>query len=916
MCVDCTGGSFGTTENGTSVCADCPPGTYQPFEGTSSCVVAPYGSYVNTTASTGFAWCRIGFFSDVRGATSCQACQNGSFTESIGATACMPATTTTPPTTTVHIPTSTASTSRYATSGAAISTTATSIITTHSLAVTAGTTQAPISWSCSSIGCVYNESSNCQCDAACRSIYNDCCADYNSVCIEGSMVHRHVPCPRDYVRYVNASSTECVPCSPTTASVDQNTVVVFAVDSHGNANCSRIVYSLTNASSPVLERGAQTLPYVVDIFNGTATVPLQVASHPFGNSSIRCAAGTSAVYFIADMRVSCLPCQQHTFSSARNATTVSLHSGVFSSSLTAREKVACQACTPGSFTPTNGWSTCISCNSTLFYTPADIQAICNNTNTCGTMMGISRDYQCLPCAPSTVALTSATLSGIVRQEIIASRAIASSAMVLCDDCADRDVGCLASTGVNQSVCSDCVICPRGYHQKSPSVCEACRPGTYSIAPGSTNCTRCPVGMNAHSPASIACTPDCFETYKRNSRGTFDCVEWSGLTVSMTVRTVANRRRSIPSDSPTRDYALLGNCMYPAVAIADAPTCGTCPYGMVYAYNSSALSATCVPCPAGSYDDRVDESAPYTVFSEFPYDACTTCAVGTFQSAAGSTSCYACPAETFANSTGQSACSPCGTGFTTLGIEGSSACIANCSSGTRRINGTCVPCSLGTAGVVLTNGTSACVDCLAGYYTDTSGYASPNNSGMCLMCPAGTFQPFVGRTGCYMTPPGSYSMAASSWATECPVNAYSNIYGAAVCTPCANGTGTADIGAVSCTPMATSSVRPSTQALQSSTVVSSSSTPTPSTTTATTTTTTTTVITPSSSTTAALHDAFDITPPPPPPPPPPSSSSMSTNNIIAIVCVVVFGSLIIIALIIPMVLLRDRRGAYGLVQGAY
>ena len=608
---------------------------------------------------------------------------------------------------------------------------------------------------------------SCSCMADCAST-ESCCSDYDSVCT----------------------------LPPTTASISTPDVTTM---SHVSTTSTQSVASTT------------AHPFTINATNGTAELTLgfsvyhQTRYLALDGISV-CHYGSAAVYRAVDSSVSCLPCQQHTYSSARNLSVVDLQVNITDHQFL----VPCHACPIGTFTQWPGSSVCTSCNASAYYSPLSFRRQCNVSNTCGVMHGVTRDYRCLPCVPGTVEATGGRDN--IRSEIVVERAIANNSMVLCDDCVGDNPLCPPEL-VNAS-CEDCVRCKRGYAAGPDNTCVACRPGTYNVMRGASVCEPCPAGLYAYSPASIACVPDCADTYYRLRRGTFDCVRWEGAVAPMRVKARVSffARRSLATvDTITRSYGLLGNCAYPSVPYGNN-SCAECPYGTVYAYDSYNFTASCILCPAGTYDDRVNASTPHTVFIEYPFDACTTCSVGTYQASIGATSCYRCPPDTFANTTGQLSCDACPDGFTTNGTYGASACVpvpVNCTVGTVNQNDTCVPCPLGTAGAFhAENATAFCKECQPGYYTDLDGYVNSrlydNTTDLysCIPCIAGTFQPYAGRTGCYMAPPGEYSSFHSTMSYPCPIGQYAGEYGMSACHVCAPGTFTHAIGSTACSILST------------------------------------------------------------------------------------------------------------------
>ena len=168
-------------------------------------------------------------------------------------------------------------------------------------------------------------------------------------------------------------------------------------------------------------------------------------------------------------------------------------------------------------------------------------------------------------------------------------------------------------------------------------------------------------------------------------------------------------------------------------------CGACASGTYSTSANSAISASCVTCPLGTW-------APASS------SACALCGAGTYQATAGA-ACQSCPAGTIPNAA-RTACDTCSTG--TWALSSSSSCS---------------PCPLGT-------------------YGPTAGAASV---AQCLPCPAGTWGgslSLFSLSQCAQCTPGHYCPANTSTPINCPANTFNNAFGSAAlsfCQACANGT---------------------------------------------------------------------------------------------------------------------------------
>jgi peptidoglycan/xylan/chitin deacetylase (PgdA/CDA1 family) len=149
------------------------------------------------------------------------------------------------------------------------------------------------------------------------------------------------------------------------------------------------------------------------------------------------------------------------------------------------------------------------------------------------------------------------------------------------------------------------------------------------------------------------------------------------------------------------------------------------------FRNGGTCTPCSTCAAGSFQSAACTAAADTV--------CATCAAGTFTPDDGETSCTACPDGSIAASAGATACTPCAAGTATNG-SGQTACT------------TCA------AGTYADAGAASCSSCAAGS-------AAPSDSAACTACPAGTFAG-PGAGSCTACAAGSYAAAGAGSCTAC------------------------------------------------------------------------------------------------------------------------------------------------------
>ena len=172
----------------------------------------------------------------------------------------------------------------------------------------------------------------------------------------------------------------------------------------------------------------------------------------------------------------------------------------------------------------------------------------------------------------------------------------------------------------------------------------------------------------------------------------------------------------------------------------------CPVG---SYNPNQQQGACIPCPAGTFANKIGQTVP-----------CTTCSAGKY-SPSGSTECIPCPAGSYSSLSGQGSCIECGLGFYS-GLTGSSVPCTSCPAGisTSQTSSTSPsmcdsPCAVGTGG--------------------------PG----CFKCSAGQFTPFLGMSACQTCPPGTGSIPGAGQCLSCSSNSTCKTSNLRPCVPCAS-----------------------------------------------------------------------------------------------------------------------------------
>eukprot|EP00960_Hanusia_phi_P077464 768697-Hanusia_phi.AAC.3 len=200
------------------------------------------------------------------------------------------------------------------------------------------------------------------------------------------------------------------------------------------------------------------------------------------------------------------------------------------------------------------------------------------------------------------------------------------------------------------------------------------------------------------------------------------------------------------------------------------------------YKDIAGTSDCVLCPSGKYSDRVAAPSlasclqcPDNAFSPggSPQRESCTCNAGYWGPYGGN--CTACKGGKYSNVSGLltiDTCRDCPAGH--FSYQGSTMC-HKCPSNTysevpvSNIS-LCMPCTPNAVSIPGSISSAAC-KCNYGYYSSEPSTCSP--------CREGTFTAELGLTSCSYCPTNNYSAAASSICRDCPVNTFST-YGICLC----------------------------------------------------------------------------------------------------------------------------------------
>jgi hypothetical protein len=367
--------------------------------------------------------------------------------------------------------------------------------------------------------------------------------------------------------------------------------------------------------------------------------------------------------------------------------------------------------------------------------------------------------------------------------------------------------CECAPGFNGSTADagGCTACPPNMYKSTmgnDEQCLACPASTTSLA-GSRNLTEClcrPGFSGTNGDNCTACAADFFKDFS----GEGACMACPLDTSTGGAQGAANQTECL-CVTPRSQGDPGGPCICTAghgFGEGGAAGCGECTIG---SYKAGSGNVACTACPPRSSTEgnaSTDASNCTCVPGSFgpgPGQACTLCALGSYQNLTGASECMACQDGFTTESRGtvdpsQCVCSPGNTGPSCL----------PCPAGTFSPGGANAPaCQDCPPGSESGNGSAACVckegaqgppeacTCSAGWYGNASsacqlcpgnstspaesanitdcvcmaGYSGPDG-GPCLGCPADTYKDVLGDGNCSVCPAGTFSSPLSGQLRLC------------------------------------------------------------------------------------------------------------------------------------------------------
>lgn len=483
--------------------------------------------------------------------------------------------------------------------------------------------------------------------------------------------------------------------------------------------------------------------------------------------------------------------------------------------------IGCQPCPAGSFSQDNNTGGCTPCPKGTYSSTSGTKNACtpappgNFTNSlnstsyqpcpAGTFSNTPGTQTCTPC-PNNKYST----SGQTSCEFCPSGQEVNSSKSGCQPCPPGKF--------KDSVDGICIDCPAGYYQNETgkSICKMCPTGKYQDQAGQTSCKTCPAGKYQNQTKQTSCNV-CPAGEYQDQTGQASCKACpAGKYQNLTGQTSCKACPAGKYQSLRRSTQCIDCPAGKFSSTTGSLACRSCPTGQ---YQDQKGQLSCKPCGKGKYQNGTGQSACKMCGAgkfqdQTGQSSCKDCPAGKFSSSSGSHSCSLCPVGKYQNETGQSSCKACTAGYYQDSI-GQTSC-KMCSAGTISMGNGWTRCNNCGDGHVAPPGSSRCSYCERGTYLPKGTFATE-----CLLCPAGKFQPYLGktecslcsgnkvgigaavrpqctetcpggkkpkadRTGCIDCQPGKYSLAGSITCTDCPAGTYSSGSGANYCTNCGAG----------------------------------------------------------------------------------------------------------------------------------
>ncbi|KAK3591334.1 hypothetical protein CHS0354_028441 [Potamilus streckersoni] len=824
--------STGFFLNSLGNCQTCPIGTYQPSSGQTSCISCPSGTTTLQTGSTSstqcVAACSTGFFLNSLG--NCQTCPIGTYQPSSGQTSCISC----PSGTTTLQTASTSSTQCVAICGSGFFRSTSGTCQACPIGTYQSSTEQSSCISCPS-GTTTNQvasTSQAQCVAICGSGFFRSSSSTCQVCPIGT----YQP---------NTEQSSCISCpSGTTtnqvASTSQVQCVVVCLEGFffnplGFCQvCAIGTYQPSSGQTSCIVCQSGTTTLQTGSISSTQCVAI-CNSGFFRTTSGNCQACPIGTYQPSTEQSLCISCPSGTTTNQVASTSQAQCVGICSAGFFINTLGNCQACPIGSYQPSSGQSSCISCQSgtTTLQTGSSFSSQC--IAICSAGFFINTLGNCQACSIGSYQPSSGQTSCILCQSgtttLQTGSSSSSQCIAICNsgffrntngNCQSCPVGtyqpsteqtscisCPSGTTTNQVASTSqtqCVgLCPAGFFLHALGFCQACALGTYQPSSGQTSCISCQTGtitLQTASVSSAQCVAICSSGFYRTTGGSCQVCPIGTYQPS----TEQTSCISCPSGTSTNQIASTSQAQCVAICSPGffLNTVGNCQACSIGSYQPSSGQTSCISCQSGTITLQTSSTSSSQCVA--------ICNSGFFRNT--NSNCQACPVGTYQPTTEQTSCISCPSGTTTNQVASTSQtqCVAVCSTGFF-INtlGNCQTCPIGT--YQPSSGQSSCISCPTGTITLQTGSISSsqcvaicnsgffrNTSGICQSCPVGTYQPSTEQTSCISCPTGTTTnQVASTSQTQCVgvCGAGFFLHALGFCQACSLGTYQPSSGQTSC-----------------------------------------------------------------------------------------------------------------------
>jgi len=859
-CSPCTAGSYCPGRTGTppicaagtyslaqaSYCTICRDGSYCPATSKSETPCAA-GSYC-PTPSTQTA-CAAGTYNNSTGATSCMPCPVGYTCPSTGMNAptkCQPGFTCADTNNTIYITTSTNIYTTVSAAAAAPGTTTTTLALTSNQACPAGyycpDGTNPIKCPAGS-WCPAGASSPTQCaantySAATGASTNVCtaCAT-NSFSIPGSTscttsCITGAYCSAYYVKSTLSTIYNPTVAQPSTRYTIQNPSILSMYPDNTSAlfmgeTLLEAQNKCTNDTACIgylRPNGIPGFTYYTTSSSTVLTTPFPSGGYVWDRGTkypmpVACAAGT---YNSSPSSLSCTNCSAGSYCPTGSATNTPCPLGSYCS--TPSTIAPCPGGTYGATTGLTAATQCTTCPVGSYCTNGK-QYTCTGGYTTGT--GTSTPAGCFYCPVGTY--TSATNNSCTYCPAGTTSLPASTSLTSCTTCptgkycpgppstGNTYIGSGSSAEFIPTIaaqyCPPGTYCPSGgssplqcpigaycpiQNMGSGSSCppgqlcntlgeispaDSCPPGTYSPGGAGSSCTPCPAGSYCLNRGASTTTGACpVGTYSlAGATGCTYCPP--GTNTSITGAT---------SPTACTSAAAAAGYFYPGINYSGSgPGSGSSGSTPILYYGVSSPALPKISCPIGSFcplgSSQPTPCGPGTYNAGINATTCSACTAGTYSLTLGaisSATCQQCPAGSYCTTPATIATCPVGF-YCPAGTQNPIGCaIGTYSSGSgASAVSTCTPCTPGTTSNV---GADSCMN-----ISSPPGFYWPPSSQSIIPCPAGTYlsNSYGGQTitDCLQCTAGSYCpRPASVTPTPCASGTYSNSIGAITCKICPVG----------------------------------------------------------------------------------------------------------------------------------